>query len=735
MGRKVVSSVCMWCHSHCKVKCHVEDGTLLKLEGDVNAPRGKLFVKTVAACPRAAAAGEWAHHPERTKFPLKRVGERGGNRWQRLSWDDALDEIAQRLGRLRDSYGAETIATTSGTYRSPDEYRRRFFNLFGSPNCFTQGHICWAVSNVVSAAMSGLSCNAFTPFPGKTKSILLIGTNPARSERTSWQQILDTVDAGARLIVVDPRRTATARKAHLFLPVRPGTDLALLLAMLHVIVGEELYDREFVSRHCHGFDQLAAHVGQYTPAWAAEVCGVPATDIARAARIYATDRPSASCSYLGLDQVSNSVQALHARYALTALTGNLDVRGGDMGRPPTQGYNTEYSVELCERLPAAQKAKQLGAARFKLLGYPGYDLIQRQVEKLWGRKMTSSHHLFAHAPTVFRAAVSGEPYPVRGMITMGSNPLVTYANARLIHQALNSLDLYVVADPFMTPSAQLADYVLPTGNWLERPLLFTGSDTAGFIVGGKAVLPLLSGEQFHRRTDFDVWRGLGVRLGQADDWPWEDLEQAYDDRQEPIGHTLESFAAAGGHVSLRGYYKKWGEVGFATKTGKFELYSTVFEELGYDPLPNYVEPAESPVSTPDIAEQFPLVLITGGRFVQAYHSEHRQVASLRKRHPDPLVQLHPDVAKELRIDDGDWVWIETLRGRVRQRCRLDEGIRRDVVHAEHGWWFPEQPGSEPSLHGVWESNVNVLTDDDPEICNELSGGWPLRALLCKVYRA
>ena len=597
VGRKITGSVCMWCHSHCKVKCHVEDGRLLKLEGDVNAPRGKLFVKTVAACPRAAAAGEWARHPQRTGFPLKRVGRRGENRWQTLSWDDALDEVAGALGDLKERYGAESIATTSGTYRSPDEYRRRFFNLFGSPNCFTQGHICWAVSNVVSAALSGLSCNAFTPFPGKTKCILLLGTNPARSERTSWQQIRDAVEAGAKLIVVDPRRTATAGLAHLWLPVRPGTDLALMLAMLNVIVTEGLHDRDFVSNHCHGFDKLAAHVRQYTPGWAEGVCGVPEADITLAARMYATERPAASCSYLGLDQVSNSVQALHARYALVALTGNLDVKGGDMGRPPTQGYNTEYSVELCERLPQAQKEKQLGADRFRLLGHPGYDLIQGRVERLWGRKMTSSHHLFAHAPTVFRAAVSGEPYPVRGIITMGSNPLVTYPNARLIHKALTALDLYVVADPFMTPSAQLADYVLPTGNWLERPVLFTGSDTAGFIVGGKAVLPLLSGEEYERATDFDVWRGLGVRLGQEQDWPWADLEQAYDHRLAPIGHTLESFAEAGGHVSLRGYYKRWRDVGFATGTGKFELHSTVFEQLGYDPLPHYCEPAVSPAAS------------------------------------------------------------------------------------------------------------------------------------------
>jgi anaerobic selenocysteine-containing dehydrogenase len=182
-------------------------------------------------------------------------------------------------------------------------------------------------------------------------------------------------------------------------------------------------------------------------------------------------------------------------------------------------------------------------------------------------------------------------------------------------------------------------------------------------------------------------------------------------------------------------YQKHERIGFATPTGKVELYSTILEKLGYDPLPRYKEPPESPISNPVLAGQYPFILITGGRFLPMYHSEHRQIDGWRRQHPDPLVQINPKTASGLGIGEGDWAWIETPRGRIRQRCKYFEGIDPRVVHSEHGWWFPELPGEEPWLHGVWESNVNVLTEDDPAFCNEINGGWPLRAGLCKVYKA
>jgi len=282
----------------------------------------------------------------------------------------------------------------------------------------------------------------------------------------------------------------------------------------------------------------------------------------------------------------------------------------------------------------------------------------------------------------------------------------------------------------------LADYVLPSASWLERPCINTICDTVSFIGGGVAPLPPVKEGEYERRTDYEFWRGLGIRLGQEEYWPWKTLEEAFDYRLAPLGYTLDRFVAEkGGHTSSRLEFKKYEKVGFATPTGKLELYSTILEKLGYDPLPRYHEPPESPTGSPELAQEYPLVLITGGRFLPMYHSEHRQIDSLRKQHPEPIVQINPQKAAELGIDDGDWIWIETPRGKIKQKCQYFKGIAPMVIHAQHGWWFPELPGEEPWLHGVWESNINVVTDDDPAHCNKISGGWPLRALLCKVYKA
>jgi anaerobic selenocysteine-containing dehydrogenase len=201
-----------------------------------------------------------------------------------------------------------------------------------------------------------------------------------------------------------------------------------------------------------------------------------------------------------------------------------------------------------------------------------------------------------------------------------------------------------------------------------------------------------------------------------------------------MGMTFRELLKAGGYGTWPKEEKKYEKVGFGTPSGKVELYSEIFKELGYDPLPRFYEPPESPYSRPDVVEEYPLILITGGRHYPFYHSEHRQISSLRKQHSYPVVQMHPDTAAKAGIKDGDWVWIETLRGRVRQKCQLFDGIDTRGVHGQHGWWYPEMPGEEPWLHGVWESNINVVVDDEPAHCNTMNGGWPLRTALCKVYK-
>jgi anaerobic selenocysteine-containing dehydrogenase len=695
------------------VEAHIKNGRLEKVEEIKDSPDVERARAVVRACPRALAVPEWLYHPDRLNYPLRRSGERGEGKWQVISWEQALDEIAGKLKKVKDQYGAETITTSSGTGRTHDEYRIRFFSLLGSPNNFGQGTICHGPGATVSRAIYGWP--DFFPAAGRsTRCIMLIGTNPEQAARGLWQPILASLKGGTKLIVADPRQTSAAQRADVWLQLRPGSDCALYMGMINTIISEELYDKDFVDRWCYGFDRLAERAQDYPPEKVADITWVPAEKIRQAAR-------------------TNGIEAIHARYILSAITGNLDIRGGEELRGTHPQLRGEHEIELNEMLSPEQKKKQIGHDQFRLFSRHGNELINRTAKSLLG----SVHVTSAHAPSVYRAMITGEPYPVKALITVASNPLVTQPNVKLVYKALKSLELYVVHDFWLTPSAEIADYVLPCAAWMERPVIFTYWDSVNFgYVAGEAVPPQLEG-QYDRRPDYDLWRGLGMRMGQEEYWPWPTLKDALSYRLEPFGlGSLDEFVQqTGGMIRPPKEERKYEKVGFGTPSGKVELYSTIFEELGYDPLPQYHEPPESPISTSELAKDYPLVLTTGARHQPYYHSEHRQIDSLRRQHPDPIVEINPDTASKLGIEDGDWAWIETPRGRVRQRCRHFKGIDPRVVQAPHGWWFPELPGEEPWLHGVWESNVNVLTDDDPSHCNPITGGWPLRGLLCKVYKA
>jgi anaerobic selenocysteine-containing dehydrogenase len=692
---------------------------------------------------RLAGAKEYVYHPDRIKFPLKRVGDKGENKWEKIPWEQALDEIAGKLKHIEERYGPESLMITAGTDRTTLWPRIRFSNLFGSPNLITTATICLGPGMSSAASMLGWVHEVFdAPLEiivnadGKpiTKSILLLGMDPRHSHPRVWKTLRDAKKMGIKIIVVDPRRTETAENADIWLQLRPGTDTALLMSLINVIIEEGLYDKEFVEKWCYGFNKVAERAKEYPLQKVSEITWLPAEKIKEAARMFATQRPGLCRHGMGLEHLENSMEALQAKIILSAIVGNFDVEGGEyIPGPLSSNANTGVggNMELFDMLSPQQIKKQIGGDRFKLLARPGRDMISEYNKKLWGREIALP--AYANYPLVLRAIITGDPYPVRAGITTFSNPMLTHANTKLVYKALKNLDLYVVHDFWLTPSAQLADYVLPAACWLERPHFDPISNR---IVAGEAALPAVIPNEFEYWTDYEFWRGLGMRLGQEEYWSWRTLEEVFDYRLKPLGTTFRKFMdEKDGIHFLPNEYKKYEKRGgFGTPTGKLELYSVILEKLGYDPLPRYQEPKESPISTPELAKDYPLMLITGGRVTPYYHSEHRQIESIRKRRPDPQVQIHPEAARKLGIENGDWVWIETVRGRVRQRCQYFDRIHPQVVHAEHGWWFPELPGEEPWLRGVWESNINVDMDDNPDRCNPRNGGWPLRTALCKVYK-
>lgn len=728
---KINKVVCMQCHNACRLAATVDGDRLVSVEPDMDFPGIKSSYPLTKGCPRRRHVIEYFYHPARLKHPLKRVGERGVNRWQEISWQDVFSEIGGRMRGIVGKHGPEAIATTSGTGRTHDEMRQRFFNLLGSPNHTGAGQICYGPFCVMSNILFGW--RVFPVVRPNTKCVLLWGGGGPRYWDVFWKAAQNArKEDRAKIIVIDPRGIDSTRHADLWLQIRPGTDTALALGMIHHIIKQELFDEEFVKRWCHGFGELSERAAQYPLNRVSDITWIPEDQIRQAAEWYATLKPGVINHGMGLEHQANSIEALHAHFALSAICGNVDVKGGDIFTTPYPGIVHEQEVATHDRLSDEQIDKTLGIDRFRLLSRRGFDLAQENLSRVWGNEANArtSYEAFAHGPTIYRAILTGKPYPVRGMITLSSNPMVTVPNTKLIYEALKSLDLYITVDFFMTPSGQLADYVLPATTYLERPWIWAYSG----IVGSERAMPKKLAGQYDRRDDYDIWRELGLQMGQEADWPWETLEEHYDYRLAPIGLTFREFMAQGGYLSTPKEYRRYESLGFATETGKLELYSKVLERLGYDPLPKFREPPESPFSRPDLSEKYPLILITGGRHLPYYHSEHRQNTSLRKMQPDPIMQMNPRKAKEMGIENGDWVWIESPRGRVKQKCQLFEGIDPRVVHAQHGWWFPEEEGAEPILHGVWKSNVNVLTDDSPDICNPISGGWPLRALLCRVYK-
>jgi len=702
------------------------------VEADPDYPADIFPLST--SCDRKHITAEYMYHPGRINYPLKRAGERGEGKWDVISWEQAFDEIAAKLKELKDKYGAETLAGFKGTARNKN-FMPRLFNLFGSPNCVTIGKICAGPLFAVQNAMFGYSGGRYGLAGGHShadgasspKCIFLTGTDPFQSWPRVARAVMDCKETGGKLIVVDPRETESTRIADIWLQLRPGTDTALFMSMINVVIEEGLYDKEFVEKWCYGFDKLVERAQEYPPEKVAEITWVPADKIREAARMIGNNKPHYSWNGMGTEQLQNSIQAIHARFILAAITGSLDVPGGTDLSPMTgRGVRGFGDVLEADKLTQEQRKKQLGADRFKFMCWPGYELMEENMRGL-GIKPSGDQMMVAAPPqpAVWQAILTGKPYPVKALITMAHSVMTIQPNTKDVYDGLkNKLDLHVSMDYFMTPGAELADYVLPVACWLER------AESQGSYGGETALPPSIPGE-YDRKSDYEILRGIGLRLGQ--DWPWKNLEEVYDYWYEPLGITYKQFLEKPG-AGRPPEYKKYEKVGFATTTGKAELSSTVMEKLGYDPLPKYEEPPESPISTPDVAKEFPLILITGGRFRPLFHSEFRQIDSLRERRPHPLVNINQKTAKELGIEDGDWVWIESPRGRIRQKCKY-HNIDPRVVHCEHGWWFPELPGEEPWLHGVWDSNVNILTDNDLDHCNPLHGGWPLKTALCKVYKA
>ena len=680
---KWIATDCTICYHSCGMNVLVEDGRITRVEGLKDHPlnKGRL-------CPKGERAIDLVYHPDRLKYPLKKVN----GKWERLTWDDALSEIADKLQRLKEKFGPEVLSIFSGSIGVENlemmEMAQRFKGAFGSPNFISVEGICYRM-RIRARQMT------FGKYPVEemnTKLYVLWGHNPEQSDFPLHLALEENLAKGSKLVVVDPKRISLAKRADLYLPIRPGTDGALALALMHVIIKENLYEKDFVEQWTHGFDRLVPHIEPYTPEWAEKITWVPAEDIRRLARLYA--QAESASIFQGTntqDQTANGTQNSRAFSILQTITGNINNPGGWVISPRL----TLTGIGIpTERTP-------IGAEDYRLF------------YEIWGRKSPYGQVV------CFPDSV---PNPIRALIVTGGNPLISMPDSNAFREAFKKLDLLVVHELFMTETAEMAHYVIPACSHLEKNgLAYSYNVCHGMpylMLRKKTIEPL-----YESWSEFNFWTELGKKMGMGEVFPWKTDEEVIDLELKSSGlsyRELKEEKTVGAYYTEKQYGMGAHQVkGFSTPSKTIEIYSETFAKEGFDPLPTYREPDQSPLGDSPMVREYPLVLTTGARILYYTHGQHRNVERLKEKSPEPVAEMNPKTADRFGIKDGDWIVVRSTRGEIKVKALVTQEMREGVVSIAHGW--PR------------DANVNLLTDLR---CREPIMGYPqMKSQLCSIRKA
>jgi anaerobic selenocysteine-containing dehydrogenase len=661
----------------------------VQVKGD---PEG--YLNRGYTCFKGRVSADRLTHPNRLRYPLKRAGQRGEGKWQRVSWGQALGEIAENLLKIKEKHGARAVGFGAGMPKGLEHLVLiRLANIFGSPNVVGIQDVCHAGREV-----TGMHTCGFYPvadFHNPTRLMFFWGSNLASTneEGNIYSQVTAQLKEGARMIVVDPRRTELAERADLWLQLRPGTAQALALGIIRVMCEESLYDRAFVEKYTYGFEDLARQAEPYTPEKVEGITWVPAEAIRQAARMYAGAKPATLQWGNAIEHDVNVFDAARSLVCLMAISGNLEVPGGNVNA--------------------------LEPGIMSLAKFVRADLIPDKRKEMIGAHYGTIPRLMTTPPSLFRRAVlEGKPYPVRGYYGMCTNPMVAWADSKVTYETFKSLDFSAVAEIFMTPTAAMADIVLPVAHQYEI------NDIGHYGIGHGMILarPKVVDPPEECWPDMKILNELGKRVSPPELWH-EDHEEFLEDLVRPAGLTYREFVEKGylkGPDSVRTYETK----GFQTPTGKVELRLSTAEKFRLKPLPEFTGFPE-----PDDPD-YPL-LVTSAKSRYYLLSSYRWVRKLREKRPHPLVEIHPDTASRYGIADGDEVIIETRYGAITQRACVTDIIHPRVVSAALGWWFPE---SSPETQYDWrKSNFNMMTS--MEKLGKEFGTPNITNLPCRIRKA
>ncbi len=707
----IVDGLCGICPAGCWVRITRQDGRITDVQPQPDHPLGMI-------CTIGRHSPAVVHDPDRLQTPLRRVGPKGTHAFEPISWDEAMSTIAERLQATKAKHGPEATAIYTGRgsfdmgmcdlLQPADVAVSSASSVlfpFGSPNTLGVGALCY-VSFAMIAPHSTLGELYITMDPDLEQADLIVlwGANPATdSPPLAHRHVVAARARGAEVVSIDPRRNGTARQVDAqWVPIRPGTDGALALGMIQVLIEEELYDEAFVRDWTEGFEELATMTQHYRAEVVEGITGVPAATVRDLARRIASARGAAPVMYSGLEYSDSGVQAIRAVFTLFALAGQLDVPGGLNIRM----RDNVFPQNRRGLVPNPDPQRALGRDRFPV--YTAY---------------RGESHAIALPDSVLR----GEPYTIRDLIVLGGSLITSWPDPALWRRTLNALEFLVCINRYHTADSAYADIVLPATTQYEITSYMRYGPM--FRIREKIVEPV--GEA---RSDLLILGELAERLGYGHLYPQSE-EEVLERALSGSGFTVQQVRDNGGVAQVPGVmmqYRKWekgllrddGEPGFRTPTGKFEIASTLLAEHGYEPLPVYTEPAEGPLARPDLAARFPLVFNSGTRTRFDFRSQHHGVAGLRDRLPEPQVLISRVDAEARGIQDGQQVVVETLRGAQPYRAWVSDDIVPGAVDAQMG-------GGGPLGSDAWKDcNVNELTD--PERYDVISGFPVYKALLCEV---
>lgn len=674
-----IRSFCPLCTLRCPLTAIVEGKQVTGIE-ELNSIPG------IKICHKGKRLTEVLNSPKRLTKPLKRVGARGNGQWQVISWDEALTLISEKTVQFQQQFGSSSLAWDQGYGQSPP-YLIRFLNLLGSPNLLSRSNVCSTPRRIAQTITYG---GIASPDVDNSRLIIIWGRDKLSTAAGASKRLLEAIKSGARLIVVDPRKNSLARIADLWLPLRPGTDGALALGMMHVLFNEALYDQNFVESQCVGFEDMSRLVSLFPPERTAKITGLPVEDIVRAARLYFELSPSSIEMGNALDQHTNCFQSIRAILCLIAVSGNLNAVGGNVIIPPVSLKNIS-----CRNALSDQDC-------LKRIGNEDYPIL------------SSYRHTMAPSKFINSILENHSERPRILIVTKG-NPAVTLAQSELVKKALHRIDFIVVSDFVITETARWADLVLPAAFQCEgRELVLYDPATYDYFYSGMPQGILLSNplpRPGETMTDTELVFALAERLGLKERFWNGNIEKSMAERLEPLGLDIEALK----EKNIITFPRQVPDTEFHTPSRKVELCSIIMDNNGYPGIPLYIEPAESPVSRPDLLETYPLILTTRkSRYF--IHSAFRWVDSFYRLEPNPLVEIHPVTAAQLNIKDKQRVEISTPRGYCHMYAKITENIQPEVVCAVHGWES--------------EFNVNRLSANEP--CDPVVASTSMKSMMCSL---